>query len=99
MATAASLNITLGGYVEDGEEVYHDIVLHEGVRYDIELEPEDEDVDLDLYITDGENNVLFEDEREDAGATMWFEPASYGIYRFFVKSHEGETDYELFVSE
>ena len=98
-AQAADMDMTLRGYVDDGEEVYHPIVLFEGIKYDLELEADDEDADLDLYITDEEGNILYEDESAESGAAAWFKPGYYGIHHLFIKSHEGGTDYTLTISE
>lgn len=98
-AEPAYLDMEMYGYVDDGEEVYHEVVLWDDVEYEITLESEDEKADLDIYITDEEDEVLYEDEDEDPGAGVYFTPDYHGVHYIFVKSASGATDYTLTIAE
>ena len=87
------------GYLEEGTENFHEVILYGGETYDIEMESEDEDADLDLYITDEDDNVLYTDDDASSDAAVNFKPAEDGLYRFYVKAVTGDTDYVLRVSE
>lgn len=96
---AALLYVVFSASIEEGDELYHELVLDEGCKYNFALEPEDEDVDLDFYITDSEGTILHQDEDAEAGAAAWFIPDEYGIYRLYVKATSGSTDYTITVEE
>ncbi len=95
----AYIDATYSAYVEEGMELYHELVLDSECRYDFSLEPDEEDVDLNFYITDEDGNILYQDESKEPGAAAWFEPAEYGIYRVYVKSASGSTGYTLIIEE
>jgi hypothetical protein len=96
----APVDLEFLSYVEQGDEVYHEVVLYEGETFDIELETEEEDeVDLDLYITDDEGTVLYKDEEIDPDEAGTFRPKTDGVYRFFVKAMDGESEYALRIIE
>lgn len=98
-ARLAPLNIALVGTASEGEKLFHEIVLKDGVKYIIELEAIEETADLNLYITDEDGNFIYKDESSDSGASAWFMPGERGIYRLFVKCAAGETDYTLTIYE
>ena len=98
-AKAADMNMTIHGYVDDGKEVYHGLVLYKGIKYTITLEADDEEADLDLYITDEEGNILYSDEDDTSGAAAWFKPGEHGVYHLYIKSASGATDYNITVEE
>jgi hypothetical protein len=95
----SAVDVEFYGYVEEGDENYHEVVLYEGETFDIELEGEEEDVDLDLYVTDEEDNVLYKDEDPESEADAWFKPKEDAVYRFWVKGVNGETEYILHIEE
>jgi len=49
-ARLAPLNIALVGTASEGEKLFHEIVLKDGVKYIIELEAIEETADLNLYM-------------------------------------------------
>jgi hypothetical protein len=67
----------------------------DAVKYGIDLAAEDQDADLDLYITDEDGNILYEDERAEATASVWFTPAAHAIYNVYVKSASGASKHTL----
>ena len=94
------VDIEFLGYVEQGDEVYHEVVLYEGETFDIELETEEEEeVDLNLYITDDDGTVLYHNEEVDPDEAGTFRPKADGVFRFFVKATDGESEYALRIVE
>jgi hypothetical protein len=94
------VDIEFLGYVEQGDEVYHEVILYEGETFDVELETEEEEeVDLNLYITDDEGNVLYAAEDLDPDETGAFRPKVDGVFRFFIKAGDGEAEYALRIVE
>jgi len=91
----SAVDIEFYGYVEEGDENYHEVVLYQGETFDLELEGEEEDVDLALVVTDEEDNVVYRDEDAEAG----FRPGEDAVYRLWVKALDGEADYVLRVQE
>jgi len=98
-AKPAYMDMDIHGYIEDGKEVYHEVVLWDNTTYIIELEADDEDADLDLYITDEEGTILYQDEDAESGAAVEFEPGEHAIHLIFVKSADGDTDYAITITE
>lgn len=98
-ARLAPMNIALVGTASEGENLYHEIVLMDGVNYIIELEAIDEAADLNLHITDEDGNIIYKDDSAESGASAWFKPGERAVYRLFVHCASGDTDYTLTIYE
>ncbi|HNT25884.1 MAG TPA: hypothetical protein PKM21_16060 [Anaerolineales bacterium] len=84
------------GYLEEGTENYHEVILYSGETFVVTVEKEDEDAELSLTITDEDDNVLSD---ENATPPVSFEPSEDGLYRFYIKAVKGDSDYSLGISE
>ncbi len=84
------------GYLEEGTENYHEVILYSGETFVVTVEKEDEDAELSLTITDEDDNVLSD---ENATPPVSFEPPEDGLYRFYIKAVKGDSDYSLGISE
>jgi len=91
--------VTFSAFIEEGEELYHELVLDEGCKYYFSLDSEDEDAGLDFHIADDAGNVIYQDEDSADGAAAWFIPETYGIYRIYIKAASGSTDYTVTIEE
>ena len=87
------------GYLEEGTENYHEVILYGGETYDIEAEGEEEDATLNLTIADEDDNALHPGEGASNGTLVAFKPPEDGLYRFYIKAVSGDTDYVLRISE
>jgi hypothetical protein len=91
----SAVDIEFYGYVEEGDENYHEVVLYQGETFDLEVEGDEEDVDLSLVVTDEEDKVAYTGEGIEEG----FKPGEDAVYRIWGKATNGETDYVLRVQE
>jgi hypothetical protein len=96
---SAYLNVMFHGYVEEGDENYHLVVLEKDSVYDLMLEPDDDDVDFDLYLTDENGEIWYQDEDADSGAAVEIHAVYTGINRIYVKAHSGSSEYSVTIVE
>ena len=99
MAFRAPVSMEIYGYIERGDEVYHEIVLYENETFVIELEAEDDGVDLDFYLANQDNEVIYKDEERASGAAVQLEVGSTGMFTLYIKAVDGDTNYVLKLQE
>lgn len=83
------------GYLNAGEEAHYDAVFEEGVEYSIYVEPTNPIADLDLYIVDENENLVAQDEDEDADALCTVSPLWTGSFTVVVRCDSGSTEYQI----
>jgi hypothetical protein len=95
----ALVDMEIYGFVEEDKQNLHEVVLYGGETFDIELEAEEEEVTLDLFVTDEDDNIVYQAgaPAEELFATLT--PTTDAVYRIFVKAVSGESDYVLALSE
>jgi hypothetical protein len=95
----ALVDMEIYGFIEEDKQNLHEVVLYAGETFDIELEAEDEQVTLDLFVTDEDDNILYQAGAPAAELSAALTPTEDSVYRIFVKAVSGETDYVLEISE
>ena len=95
----ALVDMEIYGFVEEDKQNLHEVVLYGGETFDIELEAEEEEVTLDLFVTDEDDNIIYQAGAPAAELIAALTPTTDAVYRIFVKAVSGESDYVLALSE
>ena len=95
----ALIDMEIYGFIEEDKQNLHEIVLYGGEIFDIELEAEEEEATLDLFVTDEDDNIVYQAGAPAAELCTALTPAEDAVYRIFVKAVNGDTDYVLAISE
>ncbi len=95
----AIVDMVVYGYVEEGDEVVHEIILYEGETYDVDLESSDEEDVLLLKITDEADQKIFESKEASASEETTLEPKVDNVFRFYVRSEKGDHEYSITIEE
>jgi len=95
----ALIDMEVYGNIEENNQNLHEIVLYGGESFDVELEADDQAVSLDLFVTDEDDNIIFQAGAPAAELVADLSPTEDAVYRFFVKAVSGVTDYVLSIAE
>ena len=95
----ALVDMEIYGFIAEDKQNLHEVVLYAGETFEIEIEAEDEKVTLDLFVTDEDDNILYQAGAPAAELFTALTPSEDSVYRIFVKAVSGETDYVLAISE
>ncbi len=95
----ALVDMEIYGFIEEDKQNLHEVVLYAGETFDIELEAEEDDVTLDLFVTDEEDNIVYQAGAPAEELFAAVNPSVDSVYRIFVKAVSGESDYVLTISE
>jgi hypothetical protein len=93
------VDMEIYGFIAEDKQNLHEVVLYAGETFDIELEAEDEKVTLDLFVTDEDDDILYQAGAPATELSAALTPSEDSVYRIFVKAVSGETDYVLAISE
>jgi hypothetical protein len=95
----ALIEMEVYGFIEKDSQNLHEIVLYGGETFEVELKADDNDLTLDFFVTDEEDNIIYQTSAPAAEVSTVITPTEDAVYRFFVKAVNGDTDYILGVSE
>ena len=95
----ALVDMEIYGFIEEDKQNLHEVVLYGGEIFDLELEAEDDEASLDLFVTDEDDNIVYQAGAPAAELCTAITPTEDAVYRIFVKAVSGETDYVLAISE
>jgi hypothetical protein len=95
----ALIDMEVYGNIAENCQNLHEIVLYGGETLDIEQEADDDEVSLDLFVTDEDDNIIYQANAPAAELFAALSPQEDAVYRFFVKAMSGETDYVLSITE
>lgn len=95
----ALIDMEIYGFIEEDKQNLHEVVLYGGETFDIELEADEDEASLDLFVTDEDDNIVYQAGAPAAELCTAITPTEDAVYRIFVKAVSGETDYVLAISE
>jgi len=95
----ALVDMEIYGFIEEDKQNLHEVVLYGGETFDIELEAEEDDVMLDLFVTDEEDNIIYQAGAPADELAAALTPSEDSVYRIFVKAVSGESDYVITITE
>ena len=98
-AFRAMVDMVLYGFVEEGDEVVHEIVLYEDESFDISFETADEEGSLVVRITDEDDNILFSTPGAVSSFDATIEPEKDSVIRLYVRAETGEHEYSFTINE
>lgn len=95
----ALVDLEIYGFIEEDKQNLHEVVLYGGETFDIELEAEEDEVTLDLFVTDEDDNIVYQAGAPADELFATLSPIEDSVYRIFVKAVSGESDYVLAITE
>jgi len=95
----ALVDLEIYGSIEEGNQNLHEIVLYAGEVYEFELEAEEDEALLDFYITDEDDKVIYQANAPSDEVVTCYKPEMDAVYRFYVKSVSGSSDYVIRIVE